>query len=218
MPRSIFHITYIAICILLILASSGCIGGTKPKGRESPIAQKPKVILEDPAKFVLMEDELPPGFHLDLSWYQDLEEVASTWDDPEEGREKLIEWGYIDSYIVRFRRDVSSLDVFTEPFIIMSKVTRYEDASGAANALDHKFHDLIEEEGHELLSSVDIGGGGVLLKYDYRIEDSDFTHYILMFRYGNTIGSVLVGGFVGSPDRDEIVGYAIAMEEKLERA
>ncbi|MFQ5887894.1 MAG: hypothetical protein ACE5HY_04275 [Candidatus Hydrothermarchaeales archaeon] len=205
---------------LLVLMSTACLQATKSTEIEPPAksssALKATMIEEDPAKFVLQEEDLPPGFNFDIGWYQDLEARASLWNDPEERRRQLLEWGYINSYINRFMRDFDSPIVFIEPYIILSKVSRYETPEGAKKAYDYQIHRWTYEEGYKRISSLDIGDEGELLKYTFKVEDSDFSYYVVWFRYQNTVDSVLVGGFVGSPNRDETVSLAKRIEGRLE--
>ncbi|MFQ6137304.1 MAG: hypothetical protein ACE5PM_09020 [Candidatus Hydrothermarchaeales archaeon] len=211
---------YLYIGLILILIGAGCITGKAPTTSPSTTSPKPrprKLITGDPARYVLSESDVPPGFHLDIAWYQDIEAAANTWDDPEEGREKLAERGYINAYISRLKKDISAIDIFSEPFFISSRVEIYEAPMGAAESFRYRPKYFIEEGGLKKLSSVNVGDEGVLLGYDFSVEDVDFSFYVLLFRYANTLNTVIVGGFAGSPNRGEIIEYATTMEWKLEK-
>ncbi len=208
------------VILILVIMSTACIKATKPTEIEphskSSYIQDRTPIEEDPVKFVLQEEDLPPGFNFDIGWHQDIEERASTWDDPEEGRRKMLEWGYIDSHINRFKKDFDSPSIFTEPFVIFSKVSRYETSEGAEKAFDYQNHRLINEKGYKRVSSHDIGDDGIVLKHSFKVEDSDFSTYLVSFRYSNTVASVLVLGYVGSPNKDTIISLAEILEGRLE--
>jgi len=172
------------------------------------------VINTPPVQLVLRLEELPPGFTVESSSADNLEEVAQNYRDPAVALQEFQQQGRQSSYTTDYSREVSFDNLLAGPTYIMSQVILYRDSNGAKRAQEYIIADNIAD-GWQPISVRTIGDRTMALQRTFTEDDFEFVAYEVIVQRRNALSNIQILGFRAGTSVEEAFRLAEIAAKRL---
>lgn len=226
------HVTPLSLAALLALSLVSC-GGTIPShlssapelegGATATVAHDGSLAPHldgPPTKYTLVLDDLGPGYLADsqATFVLDAETYGATpaFDDPQQGRQMLEEWGYAGGFETGFIPEHLEAAVLNGGYYMNIESHLFEDEAGAHAAFEY-FADRIDSSPAERISAPPLGNESAAWRLvSGRIPGStvEGVFHRYLFRRGNLVVIVATWGAEPLMSIDHAFELARIVDEK----
>lgn len=203
----------LVLAVAVAAIAAGCGGGGSKNGAATPATpgQTKASIYNDPARFVLTEQDVPTGYVLDAQNTR-----AITNQDSAKGRgdaylRQILSWGRIAGYASSWRP--GKVDV-QGPLQVFSTASTYDNVGGAEDAFAQGLKEV--SSAYKRVDSKGVGDESRMLTRVLDGPNGKLTQYAIVWRRGQVIATIAATSLQDTVSADDALAFAQKQEKRIE--